>query len=106
MNVNAGTVNPLPISIKRYRSMQIIGAKSGIKYNIRTGNKNDSNTDMSTATIIQSGNGSIVELALSDCNPYIVVGDKLDYPSDVKPNNNISDLNVSFSHTITEIYLV
>lgn len=106
VNANIGTVKPLFISATKYTSMQIVGADSSINYNIRTGTANDENTTTATATILQSGSGDSVDLRLNDCNAYIVIGRTLHI---LVINNYIdkpSDVNVSFSANIAEIYLV
>lgn len=103
-NANAGTMKPLPISISKYSSLKIVTDDSDFTESIRVGVKNDENTSVSTATVLQSGVGNM-DISLGDEHPYFVVKSSSEQNA-VNATTSTASLNYSHSCSVSEIYLV
>lgn len=104
-DIYIGTIKPLSMPIQKYSSMQISGTNADINYSIRTGSPNDENTNTSTATILQAGSGLNADLKLDEQKPYLVLGKGI-YQSATSSGGGLSDVNISYTNEIEELFLV
>lgn len=106
--MNVGTQKPLS-HLKEYKQLKIV-ATSAPTISLRTGSNNDSNTTISTATVVASGNAPL-NLALIADSGYLVVGKNIGangYGSgsvNGRIETNPGNFSASFDTVITEIWL-
>lgn len=120
--VNCGTKNNLPMSFNKYKKI-IHDASQPITIVLRSGEKNNTNTDIKTATIVVSGTSKDIEINTVDTIGSIVIGNNVTaYGYGYNPStgsyyqngNKISSqnqavansINVNIDSEITQLYLV
>lgn len=96
-----GTQKPLVKDIVLYNKIRVNGSTKGILATFRTGAINDTNTQINTATILQSNEAKNESIALLSSHPYLVLGNYYNESN----NNNTSSFYVNHNEDITEIYL-
>lgn len=106
--MNAGTQKPLS-NLKAYKQLKTSATSIPIA-SIRTGNKNDSNTLLSTPTVVVSGNTPLTLNIMADSG-YLVVGKNIGAngygvsSANGRISTNPGNFSALFEAVITEIWL-
>lgn len=69
-----GTKSPLTKDVNLYKKIMVSDNSKGIVATFRIGVANDANTQINTATILQSLTASDMNIAMNSSNPYLVIG--------------------------------